>query len=267
MRVVILGSGTSAGVPTLGCRCAVCRSDDPRNKRMRASAYIEAGGLRLLIDCGPDFRTQALANGVEDVDFVLLTHAHADHVAGLDDLRSFNLVHKHPITLYGGDDTLADIRERFGYCFRPPTQAGGGLPDLRLETVPPDRGQAWADGDSGDTILRALPIPVFHGKLPIFGWRLGNFAYLTDVSEVPDDSLARLKGVDTLVTSTLRHRPHPTHMSLDESVALARRVGARRTWFVHMCHDLDHAETNAALPPDIQLAHDGLTFTVDDDEK
>ncbi len=252
MRVTVLGSGTSAGVPTLGCRCEICRSPDPRNKRMRASAYIETAERRILIDCGPDFRTQALANGVEDVDEVLLTHSHADHVGGLDDLRSFNMVHKHPITVHGNADTLGDVRERFSYCFRPPQQVGGGLPDLRLSLVAP--------GKPVDLGIGAVPVPVFHGTLPILGWRLGDFAYLTDVSRLPEEAFPLLEGVRTLVSSALRHRPHPTHMSLDEAVALARRIGAERTWFIHMCHDLDHETTNAALPSDIQLAHDGLVF-------
>lgn len=224
---------------------------------MRASAYLESHGRRILIDCGPDFRTQALANGIEDVDEVLLTHSHADHVGGLDDLRSFNMVHKHPITLHGNESTLADVRERFAYCFRPPQQIGGGLPDLRLSPVVPPAAVELGNG------LRAVPIPIFHGRLPILGYRLGAFAYLTDVSLIPDDSYPLLEGVEILITSALRHRPHPTHMSLDEAVAAARRIGARRTWFIHMCHDLDHETTNAALPPDLRLAYDGLTFEVE----
>lgn len=252
MRVVVLGSGTSAGVPTLGCRCEVCQSDDPCNKRMRSSAYVETAGRRLLIDCGPDFRTQALANGVTDVDEVLLTHSHADHVGGLDDLRSFNLVHKHPITVHGTPATLADVRERFSYCFRPPQQTGGGLPDLRLSPI-----ESSSPVDLGAGV-QALPIPVFHGTLPIVGFRIGPLAYLTDVSSIPEESIRIAEGAEVLITNALRRRPHPTHMSVDEAVALARRIGARQTWFIHMCHDLEHHTTNAELPGDIQLAHDGL---------
>lgn len=254
MRVVILGSGTSAGVPTLGCTCDVCRSTDPHNKRMRCCAYIETRGRRLLIDCGTDLRTQALANGVTDVDFVLLTHTHADHVNGIDDLRAFNMVHRHPIGVYGTRPSLDDLRERFAYCFRP-APPGGGVPQLTLNPLEPDR----------DTVVEGVPVrpvTVLHGSLPIVGFRLGRFAYLTDVSSLPDASAAALEGVDVLVTSALRHRPHPTHMSLGESVELARRIGARRTWFIHMNHDLDHRTTNASLPEGIALAHDGLAFEV-----
>lgn len=254
IRVVILGSGTSAGVPTLGCTCDVCRSTDPHNKRMRCCAYIETRGRRLLIDCGTDLRTQALAHGVTDVDFVLLTHTHADHVNGIDDLRAFNMMHRHPIGVYGTQPSLDDLRERFAYCFRP-APPGGGVPQLTLHPLEPDR----------DTVVEDVPVrpvTVLHGTLPILGFRLGRFAYLTDVSSLPDATAEALEGVDVLVTSTLRHRPHPTHMSLDESVALARRIGARQTWFIHMNHDLDHRTTNAALPAGIALAHDGLAFEV-----
>ncbi|AXA36957.1 hypothetical protein BRCON_2180 [Candidatus Sumerlaea chitinivorans] len=252
MRVTILGSGTSAGVPTLGCRCEVCRSTNPKNKRMRASAYIEYRGSRFLIDCGPDFRTQALANGVEDVDFVLLTHAHADHVGGIDDLRAFNMVHGHSIAIYGTPATLKEIRHRFAYCFQPPPP-GGGIPELDLFEI------------NGDFTVRGIPIrpvPVFHGRMPIIGFRFERFAYLTDVSSIPEESFELLDNLDVLVTSALRQRPHPTHMSLDEAVAVAQRVGARQTYFIHMCHSLEHEATNAMLPPHIQLAYDGLVFEV-----
>ncbi|MGC8741754.1 MAG: MBL fold metallo-hydrolase [Candidatus Sumerlaeaceae bacterium] len=252
MRVTVLGSGTSAGVPTLGCRCAVCRSTNPRNKRMRSCAYIEYCNSRFLIDCGTDFRTQALAYGVEDVDFVLITHTHTDHVGGLDDLRAFNMVHGHAIDLYATPESLAEIRRRFSYCFQPPPP-GGGIPEFNVHEI------------QGDFEVRGIPVRpvrVFHGKMPIIGFRLERFAWLTDVSSIPESSFELLRGVKILVTSALRHRPHPTHMSLREAVAVAQRVGAEQTYFIHMCHDLEHEATNALLPPNIQLAYDGLTFTV-----
>lgn len=223
---------------------------------MRASIVLETMGRRILVDCGPDFRTQALAHGIDDVDEVLLTHAHADHVGGLDDLRAYNLVHQHPITVYGTRDTLADIRERYAYCFRPPQQDGGSIPDLSLSEIAPYVPFDLVGG------LRALPVPVFHGQLPILGFRFGSFAYLTDVSSVPETSVSLLAGVELLITSALRRKPHPTHMSLTEAVDFARRIGARQTWFTHMNHDLDHDSVNASLPPDIQLSYDGLTFEV-----
>lgn len=250
LRVTLLGTGTSAGVPTLGCRCAVCMSADPRNKRRRCCAYLEWEGFRGLIDCGPDFRSQAIDFGIPDIDAVLLTHTHADHVNGIDDLRAYNMVHKHRIALYGAPDALDDIRTRFAYAFAPP-QPGGGVPEFDLLPV---------DGPfevAGRTIV---PVPVLHGILPILGFRIGTFAYLTDVSTMPEESFPLVAGVEVLVLSALRPRPHPTHQSVDEAVAVARRIGARQTWFIHMNHDLDHESTNRALPPETQLAHDGLVI-------
>lgn len=252
MRVVILGSGTSAGVPTLGCTCTVCSSPDHHNKRMRASAYIEVDGRRLLIDCGPDFRTQALAFGVTDLDAVILTHTHADHVNGLDDLRAYNMIHKHAVEVHASPESLEDIRARFAYCFRT-AEPETYLPQLQLcETAP----RFEAAG------VPVTTLPVMHGRLPISGYRIGDFGYLTDVSAVPDSTVGALQGVRILITSALRRRPHPSHMTLDDSVALARRIGAEKTFFIHMSHDLEHEETNRTLPEGIRLAHDGLEFTL-----
>lgn len=252
MRIVVLGSGTSTGVPTLGCTCAVCTSTDPKNKRMRSSVYVESGGRRFLIDCGTDFRTQAVTNGIADIDFVLVTHSHADHVNGLDDLRAYNMVHKHPVTIYGPSETLDEIRRRFAYCFRP-APPGGGIPELDLVTMPSILQEAG---------MEIIPIPVFHGQALITGYRLGRFAYVTDTSNIPDSSVEMLRGVDVLITSALRRRPHPTHMSLGEAIEVSARIGAPRTYFTHICHDLDHSSINAQLPPGVQLAYDGLTLEV-----
>jgi phosphoribosyl 1,2-cyclic phosphate phosphodiesterase len=219
---------------------------------MRASAYIEHAGRRFLIDCGTDFRTQAIHNGIEDVDFVLLTHTHADHVNGLDDLRAFNMIHKHPIDIFATPESLADIRTRFAYCFQPPPP-GGGIPNLLLHEI---------DGDFDAFGIHFEVLRVFHGTLPIIGFRIGNFGYITDASTIPPETIARLKGVQVLITSALRHRPHPTHMSLDEAVRVAEQVGASQTYFTHMCHDLDHEATNRILPPGIALSYDGLEINL-----
>ncbi len=254
MRVVILGSGTSAGVPTLGCGCAVCNSPDPRNKRMRASIYLEEGDTRILVDCGPDFRTQAILRGIRDVDHLLLTHTHSDHVNGLDDLRSYNMVHGHPISVYGTEFSLSDIKTRFAYCFVPPPP-GGGIPNLSLHTISP--GQPVRIGS-----IDVLPLTVYHGAMPIIGFRFGRFAYFTDVSAMPDETVAALQGVEVLITSALRHHPHPSHMSLNQAIDVSRRIGAAKVWFTHMCHDLDHEITNRTLPTGMALLYDGMAFEV-----
>lgn len=252
MKITILGSGTSAGVPTLGCRCEVCLSTNPMNKRMRATAFVEINNRKILIDCGPDFRTQAMKFDIQDVDCLLLTHTHADHVNGVDDLRSYNMIHDHSIPIYAQRSALDDLRVRFAYCFAPPPP-GGGIPRLDLVEICPAQPFEF-DG------IAITPLPIYHGTNPILGFRIGSFSYITDVSRIPDETWPLLKGTEILVTGALRHTPHPTHMSLSEGVEVAKRVGARQTWFIHMCHDLEHEKTNAELPPGIALAYDGLTL-------
>jgi phosphoribosyl 1,2-cyclic phosphate phosphodiesterase len=221
---------------------------------MRVSAYLETGGQRILIDCGPDFRTQALRNGISDIDALLLTHTHADHVNGLDDLRSFNMVHKHAIPVYGSAESLDDLRVRFAYCFRP-APPGGGIPELNLHTI--SAGQSFRIGD-----VEILPLEIHHGTSPILWFRIEDFGYITDISFAPDATRHALRGVKKLVTGALRREPHPTHMSVGEAVAFAQETGSQKTWFIHMNHDLDHDATNALLPPGIRLAYDGLNFVV-----
>jgi phosphoribosyl 1,2-cyclic phosphate phosphodiesterase len=238
----------------IGCDCAVCRSDDPRDKRTRTSIVVElAGGTTLLVDTTPDLRAQALREDLRRVDAVLYTHGHADHLFGLDDLRRFNMLSGRPMPAYASADTLAEIRQRFGYVFAGVRTQGGGLPELRLWTI---GGPFCIDGQE------IVPVPILHGRREILGFRIGGLGYLTDCSAIPDASLARLEGLDVLVLDALRRRPHSTHFSLDEAVAMAARIGARRTFFTHMAHDLGHAETCASLPPGMTLAYDGLALTV-----
>lgn len=250
MTVRVLGSGTSMGVPVIGCECEVCRSDDPKNKRMRSSIAIEADGKYLLVDCSIDLRQQMLRWPMPRVDAVLLTHTHSDHVNGLDDLRSFNYLQRAPIPLYSTEVALDDLRLRFGYCFNP-LQMGGGVPQLDLVPVQP--GIAFEAGG-----VDVLPIEIMHGRLPILGFRIGRFAYLTDCSGVPPASEPLLQGLEVLIISGLRHTPHSTHFTVAESLAVARRLGVGRVYFTHVADELDHATTNAELPDGAELAYDGL---------
>jgi phosphoribosyl 1,2-cyclic phosphate phosphodiesterase len=249
LRITFLGTGTSHGVPMIGCDCATCRSRDPHDRRLRPSIFIETPDANLLVDAGPDLRAQALAHDIRRVDAILFTHGHADHILGMDDLRRFNALQKGPVACFGDAQTLTDIRNTFGYVFDPATPRGGGLPQLELFLVM----GGFCTGHA-----EVLPVPLWHGKRAILGYRIGPFAYLTDCNRIPDASWPLLEGLEVLVLDALRERPHPTHFSLDEAVDAASRIGARNTYFTHMCHDLAHEPTNARLPQGISLAYDGL---------
>jgi phosphoribosyl 1,2-cyclic phosphate phosphodiesterase len=248
--VTFLGTGTSHGVPMIGCECRTCRSEDPRDRRLRPSVYVQAaGGERLLIDAGPDLRLQALTHGIARVDAILFTHGHADHILGLDDVRRFNALMHGAMPLYGDAMTLDEIRRTFSYVFNPDTPKGGGLPQLDLIEVA---------GPFAIGAQRIVPVPIWHGQRPILGFRLGSFAYLTDCSGIPEPSFALLERLDVLVIGALRERPHPTHFSIAEALQAARRIGARQTFFTHMCHDVAHASVSERLPAGVALAYDGL---------
>lgn len=239
----------------IGCDCGVCRSTDPRDTRSRPSIALEfADGFRVLVDTTPDLRAQALRHDLRRVDAILFTHSHADHLMGLDEVRRYNMLARAPMPVFGQASTLADLRRTFAYIFESEAPKGGGVPDLRLFPI------AGAFCLGGAVIQ---PVPLVHGPWTILGYRVGRFAYLTDCNAIPESSLALLEGLDCLVLDALRRRPHPTHFTLDEAVAMARRIGAARTFFTHMAHDLGHAETCAALPAGLTLAHDGLTLDVE----
>lgn len=255
MRIIVLGSGTSVGVPTVGCHCAVCRSGDPRDKRLRPSILLRYGGREVLIDSTPDFRYQALRAGIERVDAIVYTHAHADHIMGLDDVRPFNFRQRSSIPIYGSAETLAAIRNCFAYVFDGRAKESS-IPKLETRTL---------DGGPFDLFgVEFNPIEVLHGKQRIYGFRFGAAAYLTDHSEVPEESFARLEGLDVLFLDALRYRPHPTHSTIERSLGYVERLKPARTFFTHICHDLAHEETERRLPPHVRLAYDGLEITVED---
>jgi phosphoribosyl 1,2-cyclic phosphate phosphodiesterase len=257
LSIRVLGSGTSSGVPTIGCSCAVCHSDDPRDTRLRPSILIrhrDASGAErnILIDTTPDFRAQMLTARIARLDAIVYTHGHADHILGMDDVRPFNY-RQGTIPIYAAPDTFAVIRRVFTYAFEVKDR-GTHVPQLDVNLI----------GDETFDVCGLLfePVPVMHGKEKILGFRFGNAAYLTDHSDVPEESMKKLKGLDVVFLDALRHRPHPTHSTLAASVELARRIHAHRTYFTHMCHDLPHAATEQELPPEIRLAYDGMELTV-----
>jgi phosphoribosyl 1,2-cyclic phosphate phosphodiesterase len=259
MRVTFLGTATSHGIPMIGCDCAVCRSPDPRNHRLRPSLFVQAGHAHLLVDATPDFRTQALRADIRRVDAVLVTHAHADHVLGLDDLRAFTEREARKMPIYGSAESLADIQRVFPYaCGEKPRWPG--LPSFELHGV----GAGETFEIAGQTI-RSLPVP--HGRMTVFGYLFGrDVAYLTDCNAVPAGVVEQLRGVTLLILDALRHRPHPTHLTVAQAVEVAQAVAPRVTLLTHMCHELDHETTERALPDGVRLAYDGLVTEVRNDE-
>jgi phosphoribosyl 1,2-cyclic phosphate phosphodiesterase len=253
-RVTFLGTGTSSGVPMIGCTCETCRSSDPRDTRLRPSIYLEvADGPKILVDTSTDLRQQALTHGLTRVDAILFTHSHVDHILGLDEVRRFNILQRRAIPVYADETTAADLRRTFHYVFDPPAEKGGGVPQIDLSII------AASFSVQG---VHVTPVPLCHGARRILGFRFGTFAYLTDCNRIPDDSWPLLEGLDVLVLDALRHRRHPTHFTVAESLDVVARLGPRRTLFTHMCHDLPHAATNGSLPASVELAYDGLQVEV-----
>lgn len=252
MRLTFLGTGTSCGVPTIGCQCYTCSSTDPHDKRLRCSALIETAQTRLLIDCGPDFRQQIMPQPFRKIGGILITHAHYDHMGGMDDIR--------PYCQFGEINVYADPIARQGmlqmlpYCFA--EHRYPGVPAIQLHEIHPH--EAFRIGD-----LEIVPFQVMHHDLPILGYRIGSLAYITDMKTIAPEELPYIEGCDTLVVNALRQKPHHSHQTLDEAVAFAKRVGARQTWLIHSSHDIGrHAEVNASLPANIQMAYDGQVIEI-----
>ena len=264
LAVTVLGCGTSTGVPVVGCDCDVCRSQDPKNHRLRTSLALrlhsqtdtgEAGSDEpvILVDTSPDLRQQCLRFELERVDAVLFTHAHADHVFGLDDLRPYCFRREDPIDCFGSAATLAQVEQTFAYVFDGVPSEGGGKPRVRSRPI---------DGTFEVFGLRFEALPVMHGSLEVTAYRTGSFAYVTDCSEIPRTSLERLRGLDVLILDALRYEPHPTHFSVAEAIEVAAEIGARTTYLTHMNHDIDYNAPQVDLPPGVELAYDGLTCNI-----
>lgn len=250
LRVTLLGTGTSTGVPRIACDCRVCTSTDPRNRRLRAGVWLQTVDASLLVDTSPDLRQQALTHRIRCLDAVLFTHSHADHIYGLDDVRVFNFIQRTELPCYGSPETLRAVRRYFAYVFEA-GQEGGGKPLLALRPV---SGPFEAAGE------RVVPVPAWHGSMEVYGYRVRGFALVTDVSSIPESSLGLLQDLDVLVLGALRYRSHPTHFNFEQAVEMARRIGARRTVFTHISHEVDHGDPQVALPAGVEIGHDGLVF-------
>lgn len=256
MKIRFLGTGTSQGVPIIGCECAVCRSPDPRNTRARPSLWIELAGRHVVVDTPAEFRLQAIRYRLPRLDALLVTHAHADHIFGIDDIRRYNQMQREVIPLYASPDTLAALQQMFGYIF-----------DRSIESwAVPKADPRPIDGPFELFGARVEPLLVWHGRMPVTGFRIGRFAYLTDCSRIPEETMERLYGLDLLVLDALRHRPHPTHFSIGEALEVIEQVAPKRALLTHLCHEVDHAQTEAELPEHVRLAYDGLSVDVADEE-
>ena len=259
MKLTFLGTGTSFGVPKLGCHCAVCRSPDPRDRRSRVGAVVEsAHGTRLLIDTPPELRLQLVAAGIDRVDAVAFTHQHADHTHGIDDLRAITVTRAAPLPIYGPAETLNDLRHKFRYIFDDAMRPLPGTSKPEGKAHPIEPGQAFTVDD-----LVVMPVQVPHGNVTVFAYRIGPLAYVTDAKSLPPDALEQLRGASVLVINALFRTEHPTHLSIPEAVDTARAIGAERTYLTHLTHDNFHADLEAELPRGIAPAFDGLTVRID----
>ncbi len=252
MKITFLGTGTSYGVPMVGCECRVCMSENPKNSRTRSSIIISDGEYNILIDAATELRIQCLKNGVKRLDAVLLTHSHADHVLGFDDLRHFNRIQKTNIPVYGSAETVNSIYRMFSYAFKE-VSPNGITPRVSLIPI---------DGKINLSGKEIIPVDVMHGQEKVTAYRFDKFAYVTDVSQIPQDSVEKLMGLDVLIIAALRNRPHEKHLSIEQAISVVSKLKPKQTFFTHIAHDIEHEETDKTLPAGIKLAYDGLSVEV-----
>jgi phosphoribosyl 1,2-cyclic phosphate phosphodiesterase len=249
MKVTFLGTGTSHGIPMIACSCKVCTSDNPKNKRMRTSVLVSTNGYNILIDATPELRLQCIKNKITKLDAVLITHPHADHIFGLDDLRRFNMIQRMDIPIYGTPKTLDTIRHTFSYVFTTHSETGGYKPRFSLKII---------NGDLTIEGIPIVPVKAHHGEGEVTGYRFDKFAYVTDVSDIPEESLEKLHDLDVLVLGALRYTPHIKHFSIEQALRVVRKLRPQKAYFTHMCHDIEHEEDGNKLPAGVEFAFDGL---------
>lgn len=254
MKVTILGSGTSSGVPVISCRCDTCLSDDTRDKRLRCSILIEIGDTNIVVDTSPDFRQQMLRENVNKLDAVIYTHHHFDHIGGFDDIRAFNFTTRKAFNIYANKKTLSNLKRAFVYAFEPPEQIGGGIPIINVHEID---FQPFHINE-----IKVEPIKVFHGKLEVIAYRINNFAYVTDTNYIPEDSIEKLKNLDVLILDALRYESHPTHFNVEQALEMVSILKPKKTYLTHIAHQIKHSELENKLPKNVEIAFDGIKFEV-----
>jgi phosphoribosyl 1,2-cyclic phosphate phosphodiesterase len=250
IKFTLLGTGTSTGVPTIGCKCGTCKSSDPRDKRLRCSLLIQTKDTSIVIDTTPDFRQQMLTNNVDELDAIIYTHSHYDHVSGFDDIRAYNFTLNKSIDIFANELTFHRLKINFEYAFYEPEQLGGGVPLINQKII--DNEPFYINE------IEFIPILMFHGKMEVLGFRIGNFAYCTDTNNIPEESMNKLKNLEFLVLDGLRYTPHPTHFSLNESLEVIEQLKPKQAFITHISHQIKHSECELFLPENVYLGFDGL---------